>query len=440
MLNLMIYCLQIILQTHYTMQSTITEVLNINELLNQPLSDLQAQLRSMKMELKSTKFDDIYIIKFSPELKYSPIYAHLKGLIFHYPTKTVLSLTYPIPCNVTPKDGIPNALQKDFPEGRLVFQPILEGTLIRLSYFKTLGPPSIEDPSRNWVFSTNSCVDASEAFWLDKKKTFDFLFKDALEKCDITLDYSILDPRYVYLFWLQHPDNQIVCPISEPRVYLVGIISHVTYREDFKRYGQPVKGIQGISWYPRLTDEKVPSIEQAWDSVNKELTGEDITGPLDSVGYLLIDTETGQRYRFESSVYRYARWLRGSCNWVTVTIIDHLKNKLPEHMEDFLTFFPQFKETVKSVEQRIEEFVDDLFVFYKKKYIYKNKYFYPPKHTQITLKKLQKHWFENLKPSRQRMSKETIHQQLMALEPRQINRLLEQHQTYKKNFKETKKK
>ena len=412
------------------------EAIDIRQLLSRPLPELQTLLSSMKMELKATKFDDTYIIKFHPNLEYDPRYAHLKGLIFYHPTATVLSLTYPIPCNVKNSKDIPMAVSKRSKD-QVIWQPLKDGTLIRLTYFKTLGVPDINDPSKNWVLSTNSCVNAAEAFWFDKNKTFNVLFTEALQACDVKIDYSVLDSRYVYLFWLQHPDNQIVCPIKQPQVYLVGIMSHVTYREDFSHYGKPVKGLDNIQWYPRLADNQIPTIEQAVEIVNRDTSNIDVDGPVTFAGYMLIDTITGQRYRFEDALYQYARMLLGPCNWISITIINHLINNNPKHMEDFVKFFPHLKSVVESVQNRIDEFVDDLYKYYIKKYIHKNPYFTPPNHTCITLKNVQYYWYLNLKEHRKRVSKEVIRQHLLRLAPRQLNRLLENHRSYKEKLKQS---
>ena len=93
--------------------------------LTSHLKEISDFLAEYKAELKSTKFPDTYIIKFSPETKVNqPAVADLRGLIFNVVTKQVYSMTFPVPLefNLLPLEEQSTVEFPNFPRVNIPFK------------------------------------------------------------------------------------------------------------------------------------------------------------------------------------------------------------------------------------------------------------------------------------------------------------------------------
>jgi len=124
-----------------------------------------------------------------------------------------------------------NTLSKD---EEVVFTQMVEGTMINLFYneSKAVGLNAAEgDPTGlGWEISTRSVVGAKNSFFdngVNGKKSFRDMFYEALPK-GLKLDANCgLDRNVCYSLVLQHPENRMVQPISQPKLYLVAMFRKV---------------------------------------------------------------------------------------------------------------------------------------------------------------------------------------------------------------------
>ena len=89
------------------------------------------------------------------------------------------------------------------------FQEFMEGTMINVFWHKEQG---------EWEIATRSNIGARCRYNLDNEKTFRYMFLDAMNHSNI--DFNMLDNKYCYSFTMQHPDNRIVIPITDKKLYL----------------------------------------------------------------------------------------------------------------------------------------------------------------------------------------------------------------------------
>lgn len=99
----------------------------------------------------------------------------------------------------------------------IVVEEKVDGSFIKLYYYKD-----------KWIWATNGCIEAKDAPIDNKKITFQDLINKSL---DDRFDYKILNKKYVYLFELASPDNQIVVRYDNYKLYLLAVRNIKTYDE-----------------------------------------------------------------------------------------------------------------------------------------------------------------------------------------------------------------
>lgn len=116
----------------------------------------------------------------------------------------------------------------------VVFTQMVEGTMLNLFYnqAKAAGLSASEgDPEGlGWEIATRSVVGAKNSYFdngVTGKKSFSDMFFEALPK-GLKLDQNCgLDRRSCYSLVLQHPENRMVQPITEPKLYLVAVFTRI---------------------------------------------------------------------------------------------------------------------------------------------------------------------------------------------------------------------
>ncbi len=116
-----------------------------------------------------------------------------------------------------------NADEIDWASARV--QEKVDGSLVKLWYNKE---------SRNWVWSSNSCIDASEAVLSSGFSVMDLIectkeYKDL--KKQIWNGTGNLSTDYTYLFELVGPYNQVVIRYDKPMLYHIGTRNNKTGQE-----------------------------------------------------------------------------------------------------------------------------------------------------------------------------------------------------------------
>jgi hypothetical protein len=96
----------------------------------------------------------------------------------------------------------------------VVFTQMVEGTMINLFYNAS---------KSGWEIATRSVVGAKNSYFdngTNGKKSFNKMFEESLPQ---GFNYDGLDKDVCYSLVLQHPENRMVQPISEPKLYLVAM-------------------------------------------------------------------------------------------------------------------------------------------------------------------------------------------------------------------------
>jgi hypothetical protein len=277
----------------------------------------------------------------------------LKGLIFNWQTKKILSITHPVPINfhcltTEQQKNIINQLTAEANRCNLKIEPIYDGTLMRLAYF-----PSLE----KWLLSTNAKADAYQAKWLSDS-SFGTMFDQAMKHIKAQINYDYLDQNQVYLFFLQHPHNVIVIPQKDPQISFVQAYDRTTMLS-VNPCSEALIGFPSLPYYEITIDQMQEIIEQEPDMMNCQPVTHD------RAGCVVHNQLTDQRIRFESRVYRHARELRGSTNNIDLRL---LELKQMRQINQFLGYYPQYKPHRVQLEIRIKQLTTKLTREYKQRY------------------------------------------------------------------------
>ena len=206
-------------------------------------------------------------------------------------------------------------------------QEKIDGSLIKVWNYKG-----------EWKVSTNGTVNAytCEIGQIDALmitcpyKTFGELFDKAKENAG--LDFAHLNPNYTYMFELVSPYNKVVIPYEDVEIYHIGTRDNTTLEEldvDI--------GIKKPKQFPLTT------LEECIETASK-LT-------YDHEGYVVVDKHWN-RVKIKSPAYVAVHHIKNNGDVNIASIIELIRTN---ETEEFLTYFPEYKNIVDLIKRKIEK-------------------------------------------------------------------------------------
>lgn len=323
------------------------------EIIKKPISEIHEYLTQYGAELRLTKYDDTYIMKFDHGTQSShPAINLLRGVIFNAKNGFIYSLGYPVPIEF--KDQTPEEQDKILSKIKThnySVQEALDGTLIRLWY---------HNETNTWVTSTNGVEDAYSSVWMNGVsygELFDSTLQGVLQN---------LNPNHVYLFTLCHPLNVIVINHDTPRIYHVATYDRTTLKEI------PCElGIEHPRNFNKSVDEVLTLVRESHGT------------PVMSAGYTVVqEDEDGivRRYRFENINYTRGRILRGDTNNIDYIILGHMLSADSNNLKDFLLYYPIYNGVHIQLCARLSQLCALLYQEYGQRYKQRLEIFVHPRH------------------------------------------------------------
>lgn len=255
-------------------------------------------------------------------------------------------------------DKYPNPENNSF----IIAEQFIEGTMINVFFDPTIGLTG------GWEISTRNTVGATSSFYKSPNaKTFRQMFMEAATLNN--LDINKLDIRFSYSFVLQHPENRIVVPFSNPQLYLVGVYQVLTnnanisvkyydsaeFKEFFTNLGSSIK-------FPNVYSfEKYSELIERFGSMNTSY---------DIVGVVIHNKSTGERTKIRNPVYEQVRNLRGNQPKLQY---QYLALRKEGKVKDFLKFYPENKKEFSTFRDQVHLFTNTLYANYVSCYIKKEK-------------------------------------------------------------------
>ena len=247
-------------------------------------------------------------------------------------------------------------------------EEFVEGTMINMFYSEKGGA---------WEIATKSTVGGNVVFYAPKnpKDTVEIRDKDTFrnmffETCaKLGFKYEELPKEFMYTFVLQHPKNRIVLPITEAKIYIIGLYSINNDTLDITQLstaGFVEKYGCGVILRPKqlfADNYTVEGFKKEYASMNSSYN---------TMGVVFCNMVTGDRMKVRNPTYEMVKNLKGGeqklqLQYLTLRhggrVADYLKT-YPEYKGDFAVFRSQLHGFTRSLHQNYL----DCFVFKKQKF------------------------------------------------------------------------
>ena len=245
-------------------------------------------------------------------------------------------------------------------------EEFVEGTMINMFYSEKGGA---------WEIATKSTVGGNVVFYAPKnpKETVEIRDKDTFrnmffETCaKLGFKYEELPKEFMYTFVLQHPKNRIVLPITEAKIYIIGLYSINNDTLDITQLstaGFVEKYGAGVILRPKqlfADNYTVEGFKSEYASMNSSYN---------TMGVVFCNMVTGDRMKVRNPTYEMVKNLKGGeqklqLQYLTLRhggrVADYLKT-YPEYKGDFAVFRGQLHGFTRSLHQNYL----DCFVFKKR--------------------------------------------------------------------------
>jgi hypothetical protein len=240
----------------------------------------------------------------------------------------------------------------------IVAQEFIEGTMINVFWDKTVGLTG------GWEIATRNTIGATSRFFKsENSKTFRDMFLEAALQNNLIIE--CLNRNYCYSFVLQHPENRIVVPFSEPQLYLVAM--YLIYSENFQVEVLQLETIQPFFMNTTIKFPKVYQEESYSELINKYAS---MNTDYKTLGIMLYNKLTGERAKIRNPVYEQVRELKGNQPKLQ---FQYLSLRREGKVKDFLRYYPENKKEFSKFRDHVHLFTDTLFLNYVSCYIKKEK-------------------------------------------------------------------
>ena len=256
----------------------------------------------------------------------------------------------------SPPKSIPfDHFKRKYPDSsKNYISEIVEGTMINLFY---------DFSESRWEIATKNAIGGHYWYFSDPqtpKITFREMFLDAIGASRYTTNFQDTFigkeciPGYCYSFVLQHPANRFVYEEKEPMLYLIAV---------YKIEGNTATLINNV----QINELKIYTPEKIKHGLYQEI---DEFMSLSPTGFMLVNTETGERSKLETPEYSYKKQLRGNNPRIQYQYLCLLKiGKIPE----FLYYFPEYTAEFQRYHLLFYTFVVNIHSIYYNYYIKKQR-------------------------------------------------------------------
>ena len=282
-----------------------------------------------------------------------------------------------------------------------VAEEYIEGTMINMFY---------DNDKNEWELATRSSVGGKVNYFNRNNMTFRKMF---LETCNSSnLEFNMLDKNLSYSFVMQHPNNRIVIPFTDMKLYLVAC-----YKINNENCTIDVIDINGIKeslnkvkiYYP-----KQYTFELFCELVNIINTHETYT----NVGIMIHNHSKGTRTKIRNEKYEYVRKLRGNQPKLQYR---YMELRMNNQRDEYLKYFPEDSNYFRAYETEIRNYTTFLYNYYVGCFIYKqSKLQCYPYEYKLNMYELHEKYKNILKPNNRSMSLKFVIEYVNSLPPAKL--------------------
>lgn len=280
-----------------------------------------------------------------------------------------------------------------------VAEEFIEGTMINLFY------------DEEWEIATRSSVGGKISFFYSKEasETFRKMFLDACNANN--LEFDKLDKNICYSFVLQHPNNRIVTPFSEMKLYIVACYSINNYSVEVKPIISQKERLSGttVLFPEKYSFTDFSELQDKWASSNTDYK---------YVGVMLYHVASGTRSKMRNPNYEMVRQLRGN---QPKSQYRYLVLRNQGKVGDYLKYYPEDSKSFNIYRNQIHDFTKQLHNNYIKCYVNKVKPLleYPYQYRSHMFE-LHQYYINNLRPNKQAVMHSVVIEYINKMPPAKL--------------------
>jgi len=365
-----------------------------------PLRVIDSENLSQNIDFTVRQFGNYNVIKYRKE-KIDKTNIKTLGLL-----RSVITDGQNILCMAPPKSIYFDTFVNENSISDCYFEEFVEGTMINVFWDKTID---------DWNIATKSNIGAKCKYNVNSKKTFRYMFLDAMNDCG--LEFSHMDPSIIYSFVLQHPENRIVIPIITTKLYLVA-----TYRifinENNEQLVEKMENISlnNVHSVKRYNYEEIHELfGNSWERIRSYFND-------DALDYkthgIIVYNQSGERMKIRSKNYEKIKMLKGNTPKIQFHYYYLRQNGL---VKDFLQYYSEYKDEFRVLRNDLHKFTEILYQYYIECYIKKQKKVREyPYNFKIHMFNLHKIYMEELRPEKKFVAKQVVIDYINNLHPAKL--------------------
>jgi len=265
-------------------------------------------------------------------------------------------------------------------------EEFIEGTMINM-FYNTL--------THAWEIASRSNIGARCSFYQDKKTTFREMFLEAMNR--LGYEFENFNKNLCYSWILQHPDNRIVVPFTQPNIILCKV---------YQCQDLVVNEISLTDWDENIFVATVPyeiprSLNKVIDCEGlnfNEIRDKFYTQNIDYriMGTVFVNPDTGDRTKIRNQTYEHVRKLKGNSPKLQY---QYYNLRQMGAVGDFLKYYPEHKGTFDKLRKQVHNFTFNLHSNYIRCYIKKEKPLLEfPFEYRTHMFNLHRHYLNELRP------------------------------------------
>jgi hypothetical protein len=214
----------------------------------------------------------------------------------------------------------------------------IDGSLIKVFYY-----------NGKWRVSTNGTINAFNAEIANfgdiiPYRTFGDLFMAGYNKYQDS--FGVLDPNTTYMFELVSPYNKVVVPYSDIDIYLIGIRNNLTLQEEYIKDSALSYIFKTPEEYPLQTLEDCIALTSTLDFTHE--------------GHVILDNNF-HRVKEKNPKYVAIHHLKGEGITTPKRMMELIQLN---ESEEFLNYFPEYKELYDTLKDKYDKYINYLEVSY----------------------------------------------------------------------------
>lgn len=282
-----------------------------------------------------------------------------------------------------------------------VAEEYVEGTMINIFY---------DADKEEWEIATRSSIGGKVNYFNRNNLYFRQMFIEACN--DSNLEYDMLDKNLSYSFVLQHPNNRIVIPFTEKKLYLVACykINKETSTVDLVDINSIKHQFNNIKiHYPK---------EYTFETFNDLLDIVNDMSAYTNVGIMLHHPFSGKRTKLRNNKYEYVRKLKGNQPKLQYR---YMELRIDGNLDEYIKYYPEDINYFKACENEIREYTNVLYNYYVNCFIHKQQMLqYYPYEYKLNMYELHGKYITTLKPNNQSISKKYVIDYINMLPPAKL--------------------